>query len=552
MMTNSPSTSEIDPIELDLREAYGSRHFASVYNFRDRLAAAFSRLTNSLDAHPVVSFLLLVIVFVPAVLGRSLEKPLWHDELFTFYISQSPDLSSLLWKTRHIDLNPPLSYLLTRVSFSLFGINTLTTRLPEMAGFLLAMLSLFLFVRRRTGTLYGLLTATLLFTGAAGDLAVEARPYGLLLGFGSLSLLAWQKARAHDRFAIPLLLIGGFGMLLSHVFTVFIWGILAASEVARIALRRRIEWQLVIAWILPLVSIATYLPILHTHGSSIFPPAFLPNAKSILVFYESRTEPEIVCLLLTGLVMIVLVGRRAFQRARTWFLSVAEMTSVILLIAIPVILVIDLRHSHAVFFSRYATAGSIGISVFAAILLARWTALDTRAPVVCGVIALLTAGQLRLSGDLRDAVRAVLHQHILTQTEPVFEPCQTCVLARQLDASIPLVDASGLTFVEMDHREDAATLSRVFYLTDSAASFQFAHANIFESMALEHSVFPMRANVSTYSDFIQHHRRFFVLGQYDYAEDWLLRKLQADGASLRMLGPTTNSYKDKDLYEISF
>jgi hypothetical protein len=126
------------------------------------------------------------------------------------------------------------------------------------------------------------------------------------------------------------------------------------------------------------------------------------------------------------------------------------------------------------------------------------------------------------------------------------------VLTKQLDASIPLVDASGLTFLEMDHREDAATLSRVFYLTDPAGSFQFAHANIFESMALEHSVFPMRANVSTYSDFIQHHRRFFVLGQYDYAEDWLLRKLQADGASLRMLGSTTNSYKDKDLYEVSF
>jgi hypothetical protein len=552
MMTNSPSTSEIDPIELDLTEAYRSRHFASVYNFRDRLATAFSRLANTLDAHPVVSFLLLVIVFVPAVLGRSLEKPLWHDELFTLYISQSRDLSSLLWKTQHIDLNPPLSYLLTKASFSLFGVNALTTRLPEMAGFLLAMLSLFLFVRRRAGTLYGLLAATLLFTGAAGEMAVEARPYGLLLGFGSLSLLAWQKARAHDRFAIPLLLIGGFGMLLSHVFTVLIWGILAAAEIVRIALRRRIEWPLVIAWVLPLISLATYLPLLHTHGSSIFPSAFLPNAKSILVFYESRTEPEIVCLLLTGLVMAVLVGRRAFQGVQTWFLSVAEMVSILLLIAIPIILVVDLRHSHAVFFSRYATAASIGISVFAAILLARWTALDSRAALVCGTIALVTAGQLRLSGELRHAVRAVLHQQILTRTEPVFEPCQTCALTAQLDASIPLVDASGLTFVEMDHREDAATLSRVFYLTDPAASSQFAHANIFEGMALERSLFPMRANVSTYSDFIQHHRRFFVLGQYDYAEDWLLRKLQADGATLRMLGPTTNSYKDKDLYEISF
>jgi hypothetical protein len=413
------------------------------------------------------------------------------------------------------------------------------------------MLSLFLFVRRRAGTLYGLLAATLLFTGAAGELAVEARPYGLLLGFGSLSLLAWQKARAHDRFAIPLLLLGGFGMLLSHVFSVFIWGTLAAAEVIRILLRRRIEWPLVIAWTLPLVCIATYIPLIRAHGSEVFPAAFVPNAESILIFYQGRTEREIVCVLLTGLVMLVLVGRRAFQGGKSWFLSVSEMTSTILLIATPIIVVAELSHSHAGFYPRYATAGSIGITIFAAILLARWTRRDTRAAIVCIVIALLT-GPLHLPGELHYAVSAVLHQHILTTTEPVFQACETCLRTEQLDASIPLVDAGGLTFVEMDHREDASTLSRVFYLTDPAASAQYSHANVFEGMAAVRSVFPMRANVSTYSDFIQHHRRFFVLGDYRYTEDWLLRKLQADGATLRMLGPTKNSYKDKDLYEVSF
>ena len=552
MTTSSSPISETDPLELDLSETYGNRRLASFYKNRDRFAGALSRLADALEAHPVISFMTLVMVFVPGVLGRSLEKPLWHDELFTFYISQAPNFSSLLRETRLIDLNPPVSYLLTRASFSLFGVNTLTTRLPEMAGFLLAMLSLFIFVRRRAGTLYGILAATLLFTGVAGELAIEARPYGLLLGFGSLSLLAWQKARAHDRFAIPLLLIGGFGMLLSHVFCLFIWAMLAAAEAVRIFLRRRIEWPLVIAWTLPLVSIAIYLPLLRMHASGIFPAAFLPNAKSIIVYYEDRTEPEIACVLLAALVMLMLVGRRAFQGARSWFLSASEMTSTILLIATPIVLILELRLSHAVFFSRYATAGSIGIAILAAILLARWTGRDTRAAIVCIAIALVTGGQLRFSGELPSAVRAVLHQHILTTTEPVVEPCETCMRTAQLDPSIPLVDASGLTFLEMDHREDTSTLSRVFYLTDPKASAEFSHANIFEGMELEQSLFPMRANVSTYSDFIQRHPRFFVLGDYHFPEDWLLRKLQADGATLRMLGPTKNSYRDKDLYEVSF
>src|SRR5712671_3986997 len=117
MMTSSSPTSETDPIELDRGEAHGSRHFASFYNLRNRFATAFSRLADALEAHPLISFLLLMMVFVPSVLGRSLEKPLWHDELFTFYISQAPDLSSLFRDTRLIDLNPPLSYLLTRGGF---------------------------------------------------------------------------------------------------------------------------------------------------------------------------------------------------------------------------------------------------------------------------------------------------------------------------------------------------------------------------------------------------------------------------------------------------
>jgi hypothetical protein len=104
----------------------------------------------------------------------------------------------------------------------------------------------------------------------------------------------------------------------------------------------------------------------------------------------------------------------------------------------------------------------------------------------------------------------------------------------------------------MDHREDTATLSRVFYLTDPAAAAEYAHANIFDEMAHTKSLFGLRANVSPYADFISLHHDFFVLGNYNYPEDWLLRKLQADGATLRMLGHTSGSYSDHDLYEITF
>src|SRR5205807_7027670 len=106
--------------------------------------------------------------------------------------------------------------------------------------------------------------ATLLYTGAAGEYSVEARPYGLFLGFGALALLAWQRALERRRFAIPLMLIAGFGIILSHVFAIYIWAALAFAECVRIVRRRRIAWSLVVAWTVPLLGMITWIPLLRT------------------------------------------------------------------------------------------------------------------------------------------------------------------------------------------------------------------------------------------------------------------------------------------------
>ena len=517
-----------------------------ISRLRSAAASILLRMASVLDARPFLSLILLLAIFLPAELQHSLNKPLWHDELFTFYISQTPSLRVLLRDMHAADLNPPLTYLLTRASFAVFGPNTLSARLPEIAGFALAMLALFEFVRRRAGTLYGLLASTLLYTGVAQQMSVEARPYGLLLGFGALSLLAWQLAWEKKPIAIPLLLIGGFGMLLSHVFGVYVWAALAAAEAVRIAQSRHIDWAAAVAWLLPILSFALYLPLIHMHATGLYPTAFQPTTDSIFNFYITRIEREFASLMLTALAILLLVGPRGLQGRPGWFLTHTEWVSTILIIATPVVLIAQLMRSHASFFERYGTTASLGISILAAILLARWTGRDLRAALLCILIALLT------SAELPFAIGAVLDGRIFKSTEPIPELCGACALTAQLNPSLPLVDASGLTFVEMDHREDTATLSRVFYLTDPAAAAEYAHANIFDEMAHTKSLFGLRANVSPYADFISLHHDFFVLGNYNYPEDWLLRKLQADGATLRMLGHTSGSYSDHDLYEITF
>src|SRR5947207_3002240 len=70
------------------------------------------------------------------VLGAA-TRPLWHDELYTYYIAKAPTLARFIDEVTHIDLQPPLQYVLSRVSLRLLGDSDFATRVPSMVGFTL-------------------------------------------------------------------------------------------------------------------------------------------------------------------------------------------------------------------------------------------------------------------------------------------------------------------------------------------------------------------------------------------------------------------------------
>ena len=156
-------------------------------------ARFLTRLAHFLENHAWISVFLLSVVYLLSALSGSRSKPLWHDELFTYWIAQAPNWRALVGELRVIDLNPPLVYIATRASFRLFGVSTLTTRLPEIFAFLVAMLSIYRIVQRRAGVLYGCLAAALFMGGLASELSIEARPYAFLLAFLGVAFAAWQS-----------------------------------------------------------------------------------------------------------------------------------------------------------------------------------------------------------------------------------------------------------------------------------------------------------------------------------------------------------------------
>jgi len=203
------------------------------------------------------------LTFIAAKLVNAAHRPFWYDELFTFYISRLPRLGQL-FEAIPADGNPPLSYLLVRYSLRAFGENELAARLPSILGFLMALLAIYTFIRRRGGAVPGLLGIACLTTSMMADYGSEARPYALLLGFTGVAMVCWQAAGDSRRFRlVPLtgLALGIAGAIASHHYGVLHVGIpLLCGEAVRLIRRRRLDWPVYVACAAGLSALALTLP----------------------------------------------------------------------------------------------------------------------------------------------------------------------------------------------------------------------------------------------------------------------------------------------------
>ncbi|HZC42689.1 MAG TPA: glycosyltransferase family 39 protein, partial [Acidobacteriaceae bacterium] len=215
-------------------------------NLLGRSVASISRGANALaDRLERRSAIFLPVLFLLYIwiLKSDRIKPLWHDELYTFYIAQAPTFGKMMEWTHTIDLNPPLYYIAARLTFHVLHPSALTVRLPAMIAYFVATLCAYQFVRRRLTPLYGLLAAMVMLASSFNQYSYEARPYAFVLGFLGILALAWQRAIQDDKprswIAYVFVLVGGFGMLLSHVLASVAYAALLLTEAIRFAMRRK-------------------------------------------------------------------------------------------------------------------------------------------------------------------------------------------------------------------------------------------------------------------------------------------------------------------------
>lgn len=241
---------------------------------RSRAALTCERFEEAINRRPVALIFSICALGFAVMVIQAAIKLMWFDEFITFYIAKLGSLHAI-WSAlaRGADPNPPLSHWLAALSMRVFGANAFALRLPFMLAGATTLFAVYAFLRRRVPPLYAAAGVLFFMSTAAFDYFFEGRSYALTLAFGALSLFFWQETAEGER---PLLSCVALGFVLaagisSNYFAVLAFFPIAAGELVRNVVQRRLEWRVWIALALAGLTLLPYLPLIH-HAVARFSP----------------------------------------------------------------------------------------------------------------------------------------------------------------------------------------------------------------------------------------------------------------------------------------
>ncbi len=348
---------------------------------------------------PFISAVIFSFVYFFEVLTRASEKLFWYDELVTVYFSR---LSlHALWPALNsgVDFNPPLFYVLTRAAEGIWGEGPIGTRMPEILGFWVFCVSLFIFVSRCAGYLAGAVALTFPTLTGAFYYAYEARPHGIVLGCCGLALLFWQSALERPdqhRWLI------GFSLSLFSGFMLHCYALLLVVPFACTELflhRARIRWSFWVALFGPAIpAVLLYAPLLISYKKTTqgtpFAVWFPASWSKIEDFYAFLLYPHL--LLVMVVLVVLLIDRVSFlpQTERNSIQNLPsrtkELSLAVSFLFLPAFGILLARVVHGPFFDRYFQSALAGFCILLGLGMA---ARGVRYHVAV-VVAVLTVGAL--------------------------------------------------------------------------------------------------------------------------------------------------------------
>ncbi len=455
----------------------------------------------------------LTAIYVTALYFTA-QRFVWFDELCTFDIARAPSLHTLWQWVLKFDNNPPTVYLLSRVSMRIFGPTPLGLRLPSMLEFYFGSVAMLVYLRRKVGNAVAAFGVVIWWSSSSFYYANEARVYALVfLSFACL-LLAWDTAtkRADRTIALWCVAIATAVLLASHVFASLCLLAVLVAEFVRYLRRRRPDYPLYAALVLPMAIMISYIPLISVYHGLILWPQFHASPLMAGKFYYRTVDCVGRALFVVALVGMLLQQKFRGEEAIETEVALEDRALVVCMLLNPLLLNLLLMHRKGDFFDRYTLATNA---------------------VIYGLIAVVFAVRLRftkLTSYVATILMLMLMAHMVHR-EWVKRPRQADPrIMSSLRPDLPIVVSNGATWVEMNQHEPAGVVARLYYIKNRTAAIKYDGTNYyydFEALdEMKSAGFPFKGNVEPYSAFIAGHKQFLIFAD---PFEWLPLKLQEDG-----------------------
>jgi hypothetical protein len=489
--------------------------------FLERLADQFERKSGYFLAGASILYFAITTII-------AFHKPLWNDELYTFYMAKLPSLSDL-WAALSTggEQIPPFFYMLTQTSLMLFGTSELSLRLPEIIGFWAMCLCLYRFISKRAHVLCGFLAMLFPLVTGAYDYASEARPYGLIMGFSGLSLVFWQSATEKVN-RLPYL--AGLAISLAaavscHYYAVFILLPLAFAEAVRCLSLKRIDLPVWTAFALGMSPLLAFLPLIQRAMS--YSGTFWAKSgwTSIPEFYVSLLLPAVIPLMtLVVLAAVYPVFSSPLPDEENPTLTSYEWVAIFGFMAIPIAVIALTKVGTGAFTDRYAMEAVVGCGLIFALGARR--ALNNQRAItaaltlcLCVFFVALGAKYFGMASD-KIAAREQTEKLILSVGYP----------------DLPVVTSDSHVFMTLNHYGSPDIVRRLIFLSDPEASLRYLGHNSVEKGMLDLVKPWFGLRVEEYDQFMTTGQRFLVYGNADNFMNWLLSELISSGARVELRG----------------
>jgi len=456
----------------------------------------------------------------------------WYDELVTFHVSNLHPFS-ILWRALQagVDSTPPGYNLLVQLARKLPGDPHVTLRLPSILGYILSLLGVYLFSRKKLPAFAGLTAVLLITLSPFREYALEARPYSLLVGFLAMSAVLWQRID-ETWFMTPLLALFLILAVSSHYLAVVALSSFGIAELAWTLLSRRIRWGVWAACLLASSPFFVCLPVL-LHFRDIFGENIWARPSWILVrntygsYLGLDSKLVSVLILFFGLVVgdsLLRMVRPPRKRPCECGFSAPEIILVSGFVFYPALLVVLTKLLGSSYTSRYGWPAILGL-VLGSVYLLRTLWLRSSSAYL--LVALLIAFGLQGGHDFW-----MLYKAGSTRVRVDERWTRLAELSRS-EPGIPVVIGSGIGYLEAAEYAPLELRDRLVQVVDPDVATRLVGSDTTDKTnRLLAEFIPLR--VEDLSRFQAAHQKFILYSGGAY--DWFTQYLVDSRYNMRLIG----------------